>query len=81
MENAYGLFLRAQEDMIDKYCFGECKKILVAFVSILGETFMLCNQQECKYKELDEDLKYKFDCYGFLNCNLVIRKLKEESHE
>ena len=81
MENAYGLFLRAQEDLIDKYCFGECKKILVANIIILGEPFLLCNKQDCNHVESDEDMKYKFDCYGFMNRNLVIRKLKGKENE
>jgi hypothetical protein len=53
----YGLIFNRQRELIEKYCFGECKKIILGaiFDPLLGEVGV-CRTAECPYmeKQMDE---------------------------
>lgn len=43
--------LGAQEKLVDKYCFGKCRKILSAGLVIAGGAFFVCREEKCPHEE------------------------------
>ena len=48
----YGLICNAQKDLIDKYCFKECRKIIVGGITadLIGAMFP-CRERVCPHED------------------------------
>jgi len=72
MKNCYFVSLGAQKDIIERYCFGKCKKICLGCLIIEGGQFLPCGEKDCPIMQEELDLKQIVR-----GENVVVRKLKE----
>ncbi len=72
----YGVCLEMQQDLIDRYCFGECGQILVGGIITDCGSFFPCKIEDCKYEEKRTEALGTLEINGSDFC---VRKLKKEA--
>ena len=63
----------AQKELVKKFCFGECGKILLGAVELCGGSFFLCRHDLCEYEEARTPVLGNLD-----NEDVCVRKLLED---
>ena len=62
----------AQPDEVEKFCFGQCGKIIIGNVKMFGGNFLACNINQCEHSEKEEK---------FVEFDVIVRKLKSIDQE
>jgi len=76
MKHIWATVLLVQEDLITKYCFGDCGKALIGgIVDDVAGPLIPCKQEVCPYEEATMEAG-EFKSEGEIY-NVTLRKLKE----
>lgn len=60
-----------QPELINKYCYSQCKRLQVGSVIVEGGTFSVCHDKQCKYSDKEMPFNDKY----------TMRKLRQELPE
>lgn len=75
----YLVSLEAQSKEVNKYCFGECGKILIGAVEMSGLAFLPCKTEECPFLEKQMEAEpIAFD--EIVYEDVYIRKLRSKNN-